>query len=101
MARERWILDEKLGKLVPESEYQRRQPARPGITVIPDIAESFISPVDGSTLSSRAEVREHNIRNSVVDIGNDPAYKNPKKPSSTHQSASPLITELLKRSGRT
>ena len=51
-------------------------------------------------LDSRAAVREHNIRNSVVDIGNDPAYKNPKKPSNPHDSASPFIADLLSRLGR-
>ena len=94
--RERWILDEKLGKLVPEAEYRRSEPVRPGLTVIPDIAERVISPVDGSILGSRADVREHNIRNGVVDVGNDPAYKNPTKPSSQRESSSPVIAGILK-----
>ena len=98
--RKRWILVD--GKLLPEAEARAIQaqarPKSPGLTVIPDIAESFVSPVDGSTLTSRAAVREHNIRNSVVDIGNDPAYKNPKKPSTSHESSSPLIADFLKRS---
>ena len=94
----RWILVD--GKLLPEEEARaiqaKAKPKSPGITVIPDIAESFVSPVDGSTLDSRAAVREHNIRNSVVDIGNDPAYKNPKRPASLRESAAPMIADLLK-----
>ena len=100
--RKRWILVD--GKLLPEDEARaiqaKAKPKSPGITVIPDIEDPFVSPVDGSTLDSRAAVREHNIRNSVVDIGNDPAYKNPKKPSNPHDSASPFIADLLSRLGR-
>ena len=96
--RQRWIQIN--GKLVPEAEADAERakhsnPKRTGITVIPDISEPFVSPVDGSTLSSRADVREHNIRNGVVDVGNDPAYKNPKKPSSTHESAASMIHGIL------
>ena len=96
--RQRWILIK--GKLVPEAEARASNPTpkRPGLTVMPDIKDRVISPVDGSTLSSRADVREHNIRNSVVDVGNDPAYKNPTKPTRpTHESAAPFIADLLKR----
>ena len=98
MSRRRWIMVD--GKLLPEAEARAIQakvkPKSPGVTVIPDIAEPFVSPVDGYTLDSRAAVREHNIRNSVVDIGNDPAYKNPKRPSSPRESAAPMITDILK-----
>ena len=95
--RKRWIVID--GHLVPEAVARSGapHPKRPGLTVMPDIAEPFISPVDGSTLSSRADVREHNIRNNVVDVGNDPAYKNPQKPSTPHKSAAPFIADLLKR----
>ena len=92
--RQRWIQIK--GKLVPEAE-ARANPKRPGLTVMPDIKEPVISPIDGSTLSSRSDVREHNIRNGVVDVGNDPAYKNPTKPSTHHESAAPFIADLLKR----
>ena len=44
-------------KLVPKEEVRSR---RIGLQVIPDIAESFISPVDGSVISSRSNLREHN-----------------------------------------
>lgn len=32
------------------------------------------SPVDGSVISTRQDLREHNKRNDVVDIGNDREY---------------------------
>ena len=91
--RKRWIQIN--GQLVPEAE-ARSNPKRPGLTVMPDIKDRVISPVDGTILSSRADVREHNIRNGVVDVGNDPAYKNPTKPTTTHESAAPFIADLLK-----
>ena len=39
------------------------------------------SPVDGTVISSRAKLREHNARNEVADVGNDDAYRRgPDKP---------------------
>ena len=32
-----------------------------------------VSPIDGKPISSRAELREHNMRHGVVDMGNDPS----------------------------
>ena len=80
------------GKLVPKKELSRRI----GLQLMPDLAASFVSPVDGSVISSRSTLREHNIRNGVYDVGNDPAFKNPKRPSSPHQSAKPVIARLLR-----
>ena len=37
------------------------------------------SPVDGKMITSRAELREHNKRNGVVDVGNDPWFANPEQ----------------------
>ena len=40
--------------------------------------------VDGSMLTSRADVREHNRRNDVIDVGSDPAAapgRMPARPS--------------------
>lgn len=50
-------------KLIPVEEYRRPQN---GITIIGDI-EPFISPVDGSLISSRSQLRDHNRRHSVTD----------------------------------
>ena len=54
----------------------RKQHAR-NITIIPDLGYSFISPVDGTVIDSRAKRREHNRRNDVEDIGNDKAFERP------------------------
>ena len=86
-----WVL---IGdKLVPKEEVRSR---RIGMQLIPDIAESFVSPVDGSVISSRSNLREHNRRNGVADVGNDPAFKHPKKPSSPHESAKPMLARLMR-----
>ena len=48
-----------------------RGPARSkGLQIVPDIAP-HISPVDHSVVGSRSARREHNIRNDVIDVGND------------------------------
>ena len=85
-----WVL--RGDKLVPKEERSRRI----GQQFMPDLAESFVSPVDGTVISSRSNLREHNIRNGVADVGNDPAFKHPKRPSSPHVSAKPTLARLLR-----
>ena len=84
-----WVLRD--GKMVPKV---RRRGI--GMQLIPDLAESFVSPVDGSVISSRSTLREHNIRNGVADVGNDLAFKHPKRPSSRHESAAPVLARLMR-----
>ena len=67
-----------------------------GLQLMPDLAESFVSPVDGTVISSRSTLRAHNRRNGVSDVGNDPAFKHPKRPSSPHESAAPTLARLLR-----
>lgn len=87
-------------KLLPEAEARaildRHRKPSSGITVIQDIGEPFVSPVDGTLLSSRAAVREHNRRNSVADVGNDAAFSHPAKPRVQRESAAPMIARLLR-----
>ena len=60
----RWRQDSKTGKLIPIDEAARRRDC--SATVMGDI-ESFVSPVDGSVISDRRQLREHNKRNNVVN----------------------------------
>lgn len=46
--------------------------AKRSINVVSDL-EPFVSIVDGSIIGSRTDRREHNRRNGVIDVGNDPA----------------------------
>ena len=83
-----WVLRD--GKLVPKVRSRRI-----GLQLMPDL-EAFRSPVDGSVISSRSNLREHNRRNGVSDVGNDPAFKHPKRPSSPHHSAKPVLARLMR-----
>lgn len=59
----RWRQDSKTGKLIPIDDAAR---AQSGHFVHGDI-ESFVSPVDGSVISDRKQLEEHNKRNNVVN----------------------------------
>ena len=61
-----WIQDPKTGKLIPKEEYVREGPK--SAYVQGDI-EGFVSPVDGTVISDRRALREHNARNNVVNAG--------------------------------
>jgi hypothetical protein len=57
----------------PRDSYSR------SVQVMSDIAP-FKSIVDNTVVGSRSALREHNKRNQVIDIGNDPAIYRPRKP---------------------
>ncbi len=59
--RKRWIYVD--GVAIPADEYTREP--QHGVTVVPDI-QPFRSPVDGTLITGRAALREHNVRNNVV-----------------------------------
>ena len=88
-----WVLHK--GKLVPLAEYQTER--RVGLQIIRDLAEPFQSPIDGSVISSRKERRLHNERNRCEDVGNDPHFKNPPKPTKEHVSAIPELARHWER----
>ena len=50
-------------KLIPADEYER--PKERGHFVQGDV-QSFVSPVDGSVITDRKQLREHNRKNDVV-----------------------------------
>lgn len=51
-------------KLIPSDEYSR--PKEAGSAVIFGDVQSFVSPVDGTVITDRKQLREHNKRNNVV-----------------------------------
>ena len=59
----RWRQDSKTGKLIPIDEAAARRDA--GVAIHGPI-EPFVSPVDGSVISDRKQLREHNRRHNVV-----------------------------------
>lgn len=60
----RYIQDPKTGKLVPAHEYQRE--TNDGAFIQGDI-ESFVSPIDGSVISDRGQLRRHMAAHGVTD----------------------------------
>ncbi len=67
------------GKIIPKHE-AAPLPGRRSMNLMSDIKEPFVSPVDWTVISSRADRREHNKRNQCIDIGDDKAILRPKKP---------------------
>ncbi len=68
--RKTWVQHPITHKLVPKDEYVRPQMFH---SIHGDI-EPFVSTVDGSVISSRSTLREHNTRHgvaSVADMGNE------------------------------
>lgn len=61
----RFIQCPKTNKLIPYDEYHRDEGSK-GPLICGDI-ESFVSPVDGSTITTRSQLREHNKRHGVTD----------------------------------
>ena len=68
MTTTRWIQDPVTHKLIPASEYVRPKSANAHYYIQPDI-DTFKSVVDGSVVSSRRQLAEHNKRNNVVCAG--------------------------------
>ena len=103
MPRLRWILDEKALKMVPAAEFYAKQAAerdrcRQGSPmVIGEIppSQAFRSTVHGSLITSRAELRAHNARNGVSDVGNDAAFRNPTRKDTPRESAKPMLRALM------
>lgn len=73
MTRRTFVYDKAVKKFVEKGTIKRE----PKVEIIKSF-EPFLSPVDGSIISDRSSRREHNARNGVEDVGNDPAFKSPK-----------------------
>lgn len=77
----RWRQDSKTGKLILIEEWNEGIHGRNGTSaaVHGDI-EPFISPVDGSLISDRKQLRDHNKRNNVTHADDfSPEYYNREK----------------------
>lgn len=62
------VLDEKTGEWKPDKSRSKKLKAGTGYTVMPDIKE-FVSPVDGSLISSRSKLFFHNRGHGVKQCG--------------------------------
>ena len=105
----RYRQDPVTNKMIPIDEAAAR--AAPGVYLHGDI-ESFISPVDGSVITDRRQLREHNKRNNVVnaDEFTPEFYADAAKKRSDHyqgktsrketQARREVINEIIERQQR-
>jgi hypothetical protein len=70
----KWRQDAKTGKLIP---IDATAIAQSGAYIQGDV-QSFISPVDGSIITDRKQLREHNKRNNVVNFAETEGVKPPQ-----------------------
>lgn len=61
----RWIQDPVTHELIPAEQYRRKVDDR---AFIRGDIEPFVSPIDGSVITSRSTLREHNRRHGVADM---------------------------------
>ena len=62
----RWRQCQQTHKLIPIGEWNQDVNGRGGSATIFGDIESFVSPIDGTVISDRKQLREHNKRNNVV-----------------------------------
>lgn len=60
-----WVQDIKTGRFIPKSEITYSSPDAPAVLTAP---EPFISPIDGTLIDDRAQLRRHNKRHGVTDF---------------------------------
>lgn len=62
-----WVQDPETGKLVPKDEYYKAKYGQQDAPYIQGDIESFKSPIDGSMITDRSHLREHNTKHGVTD----------------------------------
>lgn len=82
------------GKAVEKSKAVPLQTG-PRLQIIRDTFKPGRSPVDDTIIDSMSALKRHNDRNGVVDVGDDPAFKNPKRPENKMPDPTPMLNELL------
>ena len=63
----RYRQDNKTHKLIPIDEWNEEVHGRNRSAAVHGDLESFVSPVDGSVISDRAQLREHNRKHKVTN----------------------------------
>lgn len=61
------------GKLVTKDEWDASPKVgiTPGKTIMGFVRESFVSPIDGTVISSAADLRAHEKKHNVIQVGNE------------------------------
>ena len=64
MTRKSWIQVD--GKLIPKEDFTGNNVRGPSMHVMPDL-KPFVSPIDGSVISSRPHLKAHNKKHGVTN----------------------------------
>jgi hypothetical protein len=64
MARQTWVQDPETGKLIPKEEYRRE--SQTSAYIQGDIS-SFVSPIDGTPITDRGQLRRHMAQHGVTN----------------------------------
>ena len=88
-----WIQDPITHKLIPREEYVR--PKERGHFVQGDV-QSFVSPVDGSVITDRKQLREHNKRNGVVNYHEFDGHKVERKQESARERKQAIYEQIIR-----
>jgi hypothetical protein len=78
----RWIQNPITNELVPRDEYVR--PKEAGHAIWDDL-DSFVSPIDGSVISDRKQLAEHNKKHNVVSANNFSPEFQARKTAERHE----------------
>tara|TARA_R110000803_G_C11989465_1_gene321778 strand:+ start:1020 stop:1352 length:333 start_codon:yes stop_codon:yes gene_type:complete len=62
-----FVQDPETHELIPKEEYHAHLAEKGRAAYIRDDLSPFVSPIDGSVISSRTHLREHNRKHSVTD----------------------------------
>jgi hypothetical protein len=65
MTRKTWVHHPITGKMVPKADFTREKVS---FAAIHGDIEAFVSPVDGSIISDRTHLRDHNRRHEVTNV---------------------------------
>jgi len=60
-----WVQDPETGKLIDKADLYRVDPNAPAILGSP---EPFVSPIDGTLIDDRAQLRRHNKKHGVTNL---------------------------------
>jgi hypothetical protein len=91
----KWRQDAKTGKLIP---IDATAIAQSGAYIQGDV-QSFISPVDGSVITDRRQLREHNAKNGVVNFHEFDGQKPPVEKDNSFAKKQELY-EIITRAER-
>lgn len=102
MPRHTWIADDETGELLEPHVYYARRLAdrdrcRTGSpTVINDWPGPVVSPIDGSVMTSRADMKEMCRRNGVIEAGDTGYMESMKRDPPKRTDFKPILHQVLR-----